>query len=50
MTFHASIAVLFKDDDLRKILKYREIYNHMNHASDRADHCADLIPDAVVKL
>lgn len=50
MTFHESIAELFKDEDIRKILKYREIYNHMNHASDRADHCADLILDAVVKL
>lgn len=50
MKFHNSIARLFNEDDFRKILKFREVYNHMNHASDRADHCADIILDIVVKL
>lgn len=48
--FHQSIADLFEQDDIKKILKYREIYNHMNHASDKGDLCADMLLDIVVKL
>lgn len=48
--FHESIAELFASDDIKKILKYREIYSHMNHASDKGDMCADLLQDIVVKL
>jgi hypothetical protein len=49
-TFHESIAELFASDDIKRILKYREIYSHMNHASDKGDMCADLLQDIVVKL
>ena len=48
--FHESIAELFESDDIRKILKYREIYSHMNHASDKGDFCADLLQDIIVKF
>ena len=48
--FHESIAELFASDDIKRILKYREIYSHMNHASDKGDMCADLLQDIVVKL
>ena len=48
--FHQSIAELFKTDDIKKILKYREIYNHMNHAADKGDFSADILLDIVVKL
>ena len=48
--YHESIAELFTSDDFKKILKYREIYSHMNHASDKGDMCANLIQDIVVKL
>ncbi len=48
--FHESIAELFTSDDFKKILKYREIYSHMNHASDKGDISADLLQDIVVKL
>ena len=48
--FHESIAELFTSDDFRKILKYREIYSHMNHASDKGDFCADLLHDIIVKF
>lgn len=48
--FHESIAELFTSDDIKKILKYREIYSHMNHASDKGDMCADLMLDIIVKL
>ena len=48
--FHQSIAELFEADDIKKILKYREIYNHMNHAADKGDFSADILLDIVVKL
>lgn len=48
--FHSSIAELFNSDDFKKILKYREIYSHMNHASDKGDICADMLQNIVVKI
>ncbi len=48
--YHESIVELFASDDFKKILKYREIYSHMNHASDKGDICADLLQNIVVKL
>lgn len=48
--YHESIAELFQSDDFKEILKYREIYSHMNHASDKGDICADLLQNIVVKL
>lgn len=48
--FHESIAELFNSDDFKHILKYREIYSHMNHASDKGDFSADILLDIVVKF
>ena len=48
--YHEAIAELFSSDDFKKILKYREIYSHMNHASDKGDISADILLDIVVKL
>ena len=48
--FHKSIAELVEADDIKKILKYREIYSHMNHAADKGDFSADILLDIVVKL
>jgi len=48
--FHESIAELFTSDDLKKILKYREIYSHMNHASDKGDVSADILLNIIVKF
>ena len=48
--YHESIAELFTSDDVKKIRKYREIYSHMNHASDKGDMSADILLDIVVKL
>ena len=48
--FHKSIAELFEADDIKKILKYREIYRHMNDAADKGDFSADILLDIVVKL
>ncbi len=48
--YHESIAELFTSDDFKKILKYREIYSHMNHASDKGDASANMLLDIIVKL
>ena len=48
--YHESIAELFTSSDIKSILKYREIYSHMNHASDKGDASANMIQDIVVKL
>lgn len=48
--YHESIAELFTSDDFKKILKYREIYSHMNHASDKGDISADILLDIIVKF
>ena len=48
--FHQSIAELFASDDFKHILKYREIYSHMNHASDKGDFSADILLDIIVKI
>ena len=48
--FHRSIAELFASDDLKRILKYREIYSHLNHASDKGDASADILLDIIVKF
>ncbi len=48
--YHESIAELFTSDDFKVILKYREIYSHMNHASDKGDVSADILQNIVVKL
>ena len=48
--FHQSIAELFASDDFKHILKYREIYSHMNHASDKGDFSADILLDIIVKF
>lgn len=48
--FHKSMTELFAGDDFRRILKYREIYSHLNHASDKGDASADILLDIIVKL
>lgn len=47
--FHQAMNDLFEQDDIRTILKYREVYAHFNHASDKGDHAADLLLDILVK-
>lgn len=47
--FHKAVAALYEQDDIKKILKYREVYNHLNHASDMADHAADMMLTVLVK-
>ncbi len=49
-TYHNGLAVLYELDDIKKILKFREIYNHLNHASDRGDEAANSVMNISVKL
>jgi predicted phosphate transport protein (TIGR00153 family) len=48
-TFHKAVAALFEQDDIKAILKYRQIYGHLNRASERADHFADVLLTILVK-
>jgi uncharacterized protein Yka (UPF0111/DUF47 family) len=48
--YHKALAVLYDSDDIKAILKYREIYNHLNHAADRGDAAANSIMNISVKL
>lgn len=48
--YHNALANLYESDDIKKILKYREIYNHLNHASDRGDEAANTVMNISVKL
>ncbi|MDR0697309.1 MAG: DUF47 family protein [Christensenellaceae bacterium] len=45
-----ALALLFEDDDHKKIFKYREIYRHLNHTADLGDQAMDLLLDIMVKM
>lgn len=48
--YREAIAELFESDDIKKILKTREIYRHLSNAADRLDEAANIISDIVVKI
>ena len=48
--YREGLAELFKIDDVKEILKLREIYRHLSNAADRGDEAADIIGDIVVKM
>lgn len=45
-----SLAVLFDEEDHRKIFKYREIYRHLNRTADVADAAMDTLLRIIVKM
>lgn len=45
-----ALARLFENEDFRTIFKYREVYRHLNHTSDIADHAMDYLLDILVKM
>ncbi|MDD5687022.1 MAG: DUF47 family protein [Elusimicrobia bacterium] len=47
--YREGLAKLFKQSDVVKILKMREIYRHLSNAADRAAESADIIGDILVK-
>ena len=48
--YRTALAELFKDQDLVRILKLREIYRHLSNSADRGDEAADIIGDILVKM
>jgi uncharacterized protein Yka (UPF0111/DUF47 family) len=48
--YHKALSELFESDDLKKILKTREIYRHLNNAVDKGDHAADVLLNIIVKM
>jgi predicted phosphate transport protein (TIGR00153 family) len=47
--YREALAELFKDPDIVKIIKLREIYRHLSNAADRGDESANIIGDILVK-
>lgn len=45
-----ALAILFDDDDYKRIFKYREIYRHLNQTADIADTAMDVLLDILVKI
>lgn len=46
---HSALAELFKLDDLRSIMKLKEIYEQLETATDRSEDVADIVKDIVIK-
>ena len=47
--YRSALAELFNGDDVRTMLKIREIYRHLSNSADRADAVGKLIGKIVVK-
>lgn len=48
--YHKALSELFDSEDIKKILKTREIYRHLNNAADKGDHAADVLLNIIVKM
>ncbi|MDH4122790.1 MAG: DUF47 family protein [Thermoplasmata archaeon] len=46
---HEALAGLFKLDDIKMIMKLKEIYEHLETATDRCEDVADIVKDIVIK-
>lgn len=46
---HSALAELFKLDDVRMLLKLKEIYEQLETATDRCEDVADIVKDVVIK-
>jgi len=46
---HGALAGLFKLDDIKMIMKLKEIYEHFETATDRCEDVADIIKDVIIK-
>lgn len=50
-TYLEALSTLFSNDhDASYMLKMREVYRHLNRASDRCDEAANLILDILIKI
>ena len=48
--YRTSLAKLFENDDIKYILKNRELYRHLSNAADKGDLAANILCDIVVKF
>lgn len=46
---HRAVADLFKTDDVVEIIKLKEIYEHLELATDKCEDAADVIKDIFIK-
>ena len=46
---HGALAGLFKLDDIKMIMKLKEIYEHFEMATDRCEDVADIVKDVIIK-
>jgi len=46
---HSALAELFKLEDVRSILKLKEIYEQLETATDRCEDVADIVKDVIIK-
>lgn len=49
-TYHTALAHLYETDDFRIILKYKEVYHHLNGAATKCDTVADTLLNIIVKM
>lgn len=47
--YHDAVVDLLTSDDIKYIIKLREVYRHLSNSADRGDRAADLVLDIVVK-
>lgn len=48
--YRRALAELFQGEDYMNMLKRREIYQHLDRAGGRLEHCANTLHDIVVKI
>ncbi|MCS7151684.1 MAG: DUF47 family protein [Endomicrobia bacterium] len=48
--YREALVKLFESDDIKKILKTREVYRHLSNAADRVDEAANIMSDILVKI
>ena len=46
---HSSVAALFKTKDAIEVMKLKEIYEHLEEATDKCEDAADVIKDVFMK-
>lgn len=46
---HEALAGLFKLDDIKLLMKLKEVYEHLETATDRCEDVADIVKDIVIK-
>jgi uncharacterized protein Yka (UPF0111/DUF47 family) len=48
--YRKCLVKLFENDDVKYILKMREIYRHLSNLADKIDYAADVIGHIIVKM